>query len=482
MTPSRPTKDSKAAREALRRRMADLGCSVAAIAQEMRVTFGYRNREAWRHAHGWSQQELADRIYELTSQQPTETIAADTGAVSRWERWPAEQSRPRRPTMTVLMAMASVYQCTVEDLLDMEDRAALPAGDLALLNKMAAVAPSGPDLVRMAADESLTWAHWAEGTNIGDFSLAALWQRTRSLAARYLDPASNPIELFRRTRDLRTEVAKLLQGHQPPSQTRDLYVIIGYLHSLLAWMSSDLGHDADAETQGMTAWLCAELADDDTLRAWVLSVRSKTAFWNGRLRDAIQHTRHAAHYRPTGSVSVLLSCQQADAWSQLGARDEAVDALAQAERARERMGAEQDPVGGLFSCALPRQENYAAAVKLRIDRPHEALAAADRGLALIGEQEIQAYGTLAQIHISRATAQLQIGEPEGAHEALLPVFALPPDQRLAPVAGRLTELTGALAPLRGGGRGGVGLRAAIEAFRVDSAPQRLALSPGHGSG
>ncbi|MGW0656529.1 XRE family transcriptional regulator, partial [Streptomyces umbrinus] len=169
---------------------------------------------------------------------------------------------------------------------------------------------------------------------------------TRALASDFL--TADPLPLFVRTRQLRDRVFGLLEGHQHPRQAADLYVVAGYVCGLLTWMSSDLGQLRDADTQGRTAWLCAELAGHNDLRAWVLSTRSKVAFWDGRLRDAVNYARRGAAYRPTGTVGVLLACQEADAWSQLGAETEALGALVRAEDARDTMSGE-DEVGGIFA-------------------------------------------------------------------------------------------------------------------------------------
>ncbi|MEW2117665.1 XRE family transcriptional regulator [Streptomyces sp. NPDC005474] len=338
--------------------------------------------------------------------------------------------------------------------------------------------PTGTDLVRLAADESATWAQWAEATNVGDIALEQLMAEARALASDYL--TSEPITLFVRTRALRDRVFALLEGHQYPRQSTDLYVAAGYLCGLLAWMSSDLGQLRNADTQGRTAWLCAELAGHNDLRAWVLSTRSKVAFWDGRLREAIKFARHGATYRTTGSVAVLLACQEADAWSELGAQEEALAALALAEHARAAVSG-GDEIGGIFACQPARQENYAAAVQLRIGRPADALRSADNALALLAVQPVRAYGTEAQIHISQAAAHLTNGEADGALEALAPVLALPPNHRLEPVTRRLNELCVSIGRPYSSGTATVGLRQAVEEFCVDSAPRHPALSPGEGS-
>ncbi|MDX2916156.1 helix-turn-helix domain-containing protein [Streptomyces griseiscabiei] len=482
---------SKAARDALRQDMIATGCTFTDIVIEMRTRFRMRPREAWRQAHGWTLQEAADRITQASTRRPGESVAADASLVGKWEKWPRPSSR--RPSLSVLFAMADAFTCHVEDLLDLDDRQALPEADLRLLahrqpsgepSPLPMVAspivctsePTRTDLVQLAADESATWAQWAEASNVGDIALEQLLAETRALASDYL--TSDPITLFGRTRALRDRVFSLLEGHQYPRQSKDLYVAAGYLCGLLAWMSSDLGQPRDAETQGRTAWLCAELAGHNELRAWVLSTRSKVAFWDGRLREAIKFAQHGAAYPTTGTVAVLLACQEADAWSELGAQEEALASLARADDARAAMGGE-DTIGGIFACQPARQENYAAAVQLRLHRPADALRSADNALALLTVQPVRAYGTEAQIHISQAASHLASGEAEGALEALEPVLALPPDHRLAPVTHRLGELRSDLCRSPAGGSAAVGLRQAIEEFCVDSAPRHLALSPGN---
>lgn len=204
------------------------------------------------------------------------------------------------------------------------------------------------------------------------------------------------------------------------------------------------------------------------------------AFWDGRLREAINFARRGSNYRTSGTVAVLLACQEADAWSELGAKNEALSALAHAEDARVAMSGNDD-IGGIFSCQPARQENYAAAVQLRVGRPTDALRSADNALALLSAQSVRAYGTEAQIHISRAAAHIAADEAEGALEALAPVLALPPDHRLAPVTSRLAELSSGISQPSAGGTAAVGLRQSIEAYCVNAAPRHLALSPGEGS-
>lgn len=205
-----------------------------------------------------------------------------------------------------------------------------------------------------------------------------------------------------------------------------------------------VGHRTQAETHGRTAWLCAELADHPALRGWVCSTRSKIAFWDGRLRDAVQHARRGASFQVPGTVAVLLACQQADAWAELGAAREAQAALDGAATAYEQHRG-LDDIGGLFSCGAARHANYASAVHLRTGTAREALAFAEQGLVELGQLRIRAYGTEAQLHITRARASLLIGDADAVTAALGPVLSLPLDHRTAPVVQRLRKLAQAAA-------------------------------------
>ncbi|MET8677358.1 helix-turn-helix transcriptional regulator [Streptomyces sp. NPDC004647] len=490
MTPRLKT-GSKAERDQLRAEMLAADCTTAEIATEMRARFRMRPREAWRHAYGWTLQEAADRMDGVTAHHPGEAVAADASLVGKWEKWPGPSGR--RPTLAVLGVLAETYGCPIEQLLDLEDRRALPDSDRRLLRHTApapaayqsqpAAAPTqtepvGADLIRVAADESAAWAAWAEASNVGDIALEQLMAEARALAVDYL--TDDPAPLFVRTRKLRDRTFALLEGRQHPRQSADLYVAAGYLCGLLAWMSSDLGQLRDADTQGRTAWLCAELAGHVELRAWVLSTRSKVAFWDGRLRDAINHARRGAMYHPTGTVGILLACQEADAWSQLGAANEARTALIRASEARDNL-AGTDDIGALFSCPEYRRANYATAVQLRVGDPASAIREAEEAITT---QPFHSYGTTAQMHIAQACAHMELRSPDGAAEALRPVLALAPDHRLDTVTRRMQELAAAMARSRtADGAPAVALQGEIEAWCTDSAPRNnFVLSSGEGPG
>ncbi|MGV4923684.1 helix-turn-helix domain-containing protein [Streptomyces sp. BHT-5-2] len=478
---------ARAAADQLRAAMNKADCTPAQIAIEFRGQFGIRPRAAWRLAHGLTLQEVADRVNDLASTRPGVAVAADASLAARWEKWPSRTGR--RPTPSVLVVLAEVFGCTAEELIDFKDRQAMPPGELQILRHGAprrqapqisappayvAVPEPESDPVQAAAGESAVWAQWAESTNVGDIALEQLTADVRALGRDYL--CRDPAIVFRDARQLRDRIFDLLRGHQPPKQSSELYVLAGYLCCLLAWMSSDLSPRLDyADTQGRTAWLCASLADHTELRAWTLSTRSKIAFWDGRFRDAIAFAREGAALRPSGTVGVLLACQEADAWSRLEAADEAHAALARAHEAQESLQGDDD-VGGLLSCPNFRRVNYSTGVNLRTGRASEALQQATG--ALVGPSP-HAYGTTAQMRITLACAHVVMGDSDGAAEALRPVLTLRPEQRLAPIAERMHEFAAAVArsPMAESSIAS-NLQSAVKSWHLESAPRRLALSPG----
>ncbi|MFD8782526.1 XRE family transcriptional regulator [Kitasatospora sp. NPDC059599] len=420
----------------------------------MRARFGCRPREAWRHAHGWTLQEGADRF---NSSVGAAGPATDASLLGKWERWPAATGR--RVTLPVLTVLADLYGASLEDLLDLEDRRALPESDLRLLRHQttgvpaAAAAPAasvppapdvpltGTELIRTAADGSAEWTQWAEVANCGPISVEQYAADARGFAADYL-MAEDPLKVFGQTHKALVKVWDLLYGHQPLAQRRDLFTTAGYLAAMMAWMTSDLGHRRQAATHIRAAMAAAETAADPGLHAWIAATRSKLAFWDGQLRAAIQHAERGAAFQAPGTVTVLLHCQAADAWAEAGARSEAKNAFSQAEAAAELdlASAVHDKVGGLFACPDGRLANYGSAVYLRSDDPARALSHADRGLAALQRQDIRPLGTIAQLHITRAGAHLLAGEPDGVLDALSPVLALPAEHRTAPVRQRLRDL------------------------------------------
>jgi transcriptional regulator with XRE-family HTH domain len=130
---------AKAERDALREEMLAAGCSHNLIAQEMRHRWGFRPREAHRHAMGLSQDQVAARFTEAAGK----TAGAATGPhppmigtrIGEYERWP---HGGRRPSTYVLTILAAICGTTVDRLLDYDDYRNLPDQERAVLTALLA--------------------------------------------------------------------------------------------------------------------------------------------------------------------------------------------------------------------------------------------------------------------------------------------------------------------------------------------------------
>jgi transcriptional regulator with XRE-family HTH domain len=128
VTTRRAKSGSRKERSALRRGLANAGGTLDDIAAEMQRRWGFRRRTAYRHAHGWSQHEVAIRFRAVARQLPAEPTAVPAAAITgtrigEYERWP---HGGRRPSPYVLTVLSQVYGTAIGQLLDPIDRRAMP--------------------------------------------------------------------------------------------------------------------------------------------------------------------------------------------------------------------------------------------------------------------------------------------------------------------------------------------------------------------
>jgi len=133
----------RAEQRALRERMRALGLTHPQIAFEFARRYNMRPRASWRHAHGWSLKQAAERITACAAQagvNPDGTTVAMTGPhLCEVESWPGYGSVPagRRPTPYLLSLLATAYDCAIADLLDLADYEHMRPADLLVLGRTA---------------------------------------------------------------------------------------------------------------------------------------------------------------------------------------------------------------------------------------------------------------------------------------------------------------------------------------------------------
>lgn len=340
-------------------------------------------------------------------------------------------------------------------------------------------APNRPapleDQLSASAEQAAEFGAWAEQLPGGSVMVEVLHQRVRRLAHSCL--TLPPAVVMRYAEPLGREVFRLAREPRRPAVARDLYAVAAQLCTMLGWLAGDLGALDAAELHARAAWAAADAAQDAESSAWALALQAKNAFWRRDFLGSAQLAQRGQRYAGAGTSMLMLVCQEADAYSELGAADRTVDALRRADNTAERIcGA--DSVGGLFGCSAARHAAYAAACNLRLgaDYADRALVEADRGLGLVDAST--SFGSVAQIHITRALAQATAGRLDAAAEAARPVLELPPPQRMATVIGRLKPLAGLLErPAVRSSPTARELRTQVLDF-CDAAPTRRALPAG----
>jgi hypothetical protein len=212
------------------------------------------------------------------------------------------------------------------------------------------------------------------------------------------------------------------------------------LGGLLAKASHDLADPHAALSQSRTAWLCAEQADHDGLRAWISGLQSLICYWARRPHDSISYAQRGAVYaeRACSTAMVSLPASEGRAWAALGDAERARDAIERAERAWDQVRPDEiDEMGGIGTFSRSRQLYFAADAMVWLPEVSsgESAAAEDFARRAVDAYSDRsgphwAFGDAAGSHTALAIARIRREEIDGAADALTPVLDLPTGQRI----------------------------------------------------
>jgi len=301
--------------------------------------------------------------------------------------------------------------------------------------------------VAMAAAESARFAQFAGQCNAGPHTVEQFRADIDRIVANYGNRPVYPT--FVEVRELRNRAFELLEGRQPPDKTRDLYLVAGLLCAILGQASHDLGMISAATTQLRTAFLCAELAGNNWLRAWVRGEQSVVAYWEDRPRVSAELAADGSRYIPeTGTTLVRLAALEARARGRLRDQRGTDDALARADQAREQVQGDDDP-GGIFKFSPGVQHYYASTARLWLGDSSnyaeaERLATTALDLMEIGPPEAHHLGYIATARLDLTLAYLGRDDLDGAATNIGDVLTLTAQRPSEPVARRLRHVANAL--------------------------------------
>jgi hypothetical protein len=288
------------------------------------------------------------------------------------------------------------------------------------------------EVLEMAAQRARRFALGTTASNLTGESMDQLHDDVAMLAVTY---QQRPLSVFLgQLVETQDSLFTLLEGRQPPAYTRRLLLLAGVTGGLLAKVSHDLAEPHAALMQSRTAFLCADNADHNGMRAWIRGVQSLVAYWAGRYQDSLRYAQQGAQYAPRNTTGVWLPVSEARAWAALGNAPAARAAIQRAEDAREQVQPDEvDELGGLCTFSRTRELYYAAEALAWL--PSQAAAAEQ-----YAQQAVDAYtdtdapdwgfGDAAGAATDLAIARVWLGEIEGAGEALQPVLSLPAEQRI----------------------------------------------------
>lgn len=333
---------------ALRTELTGRGASLGRIAALIRAKLNVNSRVAYRHAHGLTQQQVAEQWNDLWPSDKPLTHKQ----VSYWEAWPLSSGRP--PSIDDLNRLARIYQCSAAELLDGADFTADAALDIISHEAVSTAAvvvtdrhlraqpsdivgrvdafitSSGSQLIasevdyqrlvheliewaqRMQRRDILQWLSFAAAAAAAAPVLAGLDtdERERTVMAfaspsRVDDQIVDHIEavLWRCMRQddalgptaaMETTLAQrnLVRGLLPAATgaARDrLLSLYANLLRFAGWLSFDLNDYESATTYFENARTAAHEAHNTELGALVLCNMSHLATWRGQPRTGIDH-------------------------------------------------------------------------------------------------------------------------------------------------------------------------------------------------
>jgi tetratricopeptide (TPR) repeat protein len=328
--------------------------------------------------------------------------------------------------------LQAVFGRSAQELLQPYDAAASSAGTGP--SAAAGDAQLDVDILTAAAERSREFAMTSH-LPVSPEAIGGLEDEVRELAHIYL---VTPLpEILGRLVNVQDSVFSQLEQRQKPVNARQLYFLAAIVGGILGYAADDIGKPQLALNHTRTAFMWAEYADDNGLRAWIRGLQSLISFWANRPHEAIRYAEAGSEFASVArsTSAPWLYSGLARAHAALGDATQAKSLIEQADRARDRVGENDlDDFGGLCSFLPARQTYYAARTLASL--PEEAARAERYSLEAVAayadpSQPGWDFSCLADSRLSLALARAGRGEFDGVLEPLQPVLDLPPEQRIS---------------------------------------------------
>jgi tetratricopeptide (TPR) repeat protein len=300
----------------------------------------------------------------------------------------------------------------------------------------------------MTAHESSEHAGFVASRRLEPVTLEQLHDNVIQIARQYAH--TPPLYVYGDAKRVRNRGFELLEWTRRAEQEDDLYLLIGQACGLLASVSFDLGNRDAATEQACSAWIYGKHIGHHGLCAWARGMQALIAYWSGRPLEALRLVRETQDYAPPGTPLVRLRCIEARAWAHLGDLTETTRAIQAAQDAREHARERDDlhdGIAGEFGFDQARQARCNGSAYLDLGAAEPAIAETRRAIDLFAAlpPEHRWFKVEVQAHTDLSAAHLLDSELDGARDALVPVFAVPPELRVEGLTQRLGRVRALLA-------------------------------------
>ncbi len=441
---------------------------------------------AFRHVHGWSQEEATEAYNARLGLHVGDSGHLTRQRLGKLENWPSSGATP---ALTELIGLASLYHTSPRCLLNPDAVGKLPPTHQAAVTAgLEPPVPRGPradgpvrshaplgdvEPVTVSHQSSAFLATW-QSSGLGFQTLDQIRLDLTELTHDYMLRPSK--QVFEELVLIRNRLFDLLSTRRCVGDMRRLLASAVLGLTLLARVTDDLGHTRAAERHAQTAWVLAGEVGDSQLTAWILATQSSLACWRSAPRHAIDLADQGLR-TARGPFAARLQALRARAWVQLGDVQAATDDLRAADDTRPDPGTDEaDLSGGVLSFPPALRHYLASTTYLWLGdaetAEREALAAVT-GRGPDGRPELFVGDlALARIGLTRSRLMGPRRDVEAAHDALAPVLALPADLQIAALEPAVAEIDGMISDA--GMRGSPTVRALHEAIRQFLGPGVLA--------
>lgn len=260
-----------------------------------------------------------------------------------------------------------------------------------------------------------------------------------------LYPQASPSGLVRPVLEHYYAIGKLLEGPLRVKDRRRLVAIAGLVAGLAGNLSFDLSNNAMAESHFKIALSAAIEAEDNTLAAWTLAIRSFIPLYTDDNSSALELVRSAQEFtagRVTTTHEAWLIALEGRACAALGDSQGYEAAFYKAESAMECAQTSGHPLGIDFF-DIPRLLAYKGTCLLSLEQPKLAQTLLSQVLTLRSPTDVKGRSVAL---LDLAASYALGGELEEACNTITAALAIAPEFRIGRIIRRAREVRGQLQP------------------------------------